>query len=149
MFALSTKGRYATRAMLELSLRKGDVPARLDTISRAQKISPKYLGRIMTALVSAGLVRSRRGKNGGFELARPLVEISILNILQAVEGSVALAPCVENPRICRESGKCATLEVWRKVSETMASVLGGITLDDLASRHRAKKASASEFDYCI
>jgi len=134
--------------MLELALWKGDFPVLLKNISRAQKISTKYLGRIMATLVSAGLVRSRRGKNGGFELAKPSAEISILNILQAVEGPVAPAPCVETPGICRDSENCGTREVWWKVKETLTSVLDGITLDDLASRHR-KKTSANEHDYCI
>jgi Rrf2 family cysteine metabolism transcriptional repressor len=148
MFALSTKGRYAARAMLELALREGDVPVLLRTISKAQKISPKYLGRIMGTLVSAGLVRSQRGKNGGFELARPAAEISMLNILQAVEGPVEPAPCIQTPRMCRKSGDCVTSEVWRKVKETLTSVLNGISLDDLASRHQ-KNASPNEHDYCI
>jgi Rrf2 family cysteine metabolism transcriptional repressor len=149
MLSISTKGRYATRAMLDLALRHGDEPVHLSDISKTQKMSKKYLGRLMAALVSAGFVRSRRGKNGGFTLARSPAEISVLNILQSVEGPVAPAPCLDALQPCRESEDCATREVWAKVKDVLISVLGGITLEDLARGHREKQNSANEPIYVI
>ena len=139
MLKISTKGRYATRAMLELALRGHDVPVQLDDISKAQRISKKYLSGLMTAMVSAGLVRSRRGKNGGFTMAKPSSEISLLDILRPLEGPVAPAPCLENTKSCDQSDDCITREVWMKMKNTMTSALGGITLEDLENRYREKQ----------
>jgi Rrf2 family protein len=149
MFSISTKGRYATRAMLELALRNGDVFVQLKDISKAQRISEKYLGRLMSSMVSAGLVISRRGKNGGFTLAKSPVEISILNILRSVEGPVAPAPCLDASQSCRESEDCVTREVWAKVKVALTSLLDGITLEELASKHRGILDSSNELNYFI
>ena len=91
---LSTKGRYAARAMLELALndRKGII--QLKEIARKQDISERYLERLMSILVSAGLVRSVRGQHGGFSLAKPIHEIRLSQIVEATEGSISLVECV-------------------------------------------------------
>ncbi|HEX9934993.1 MAG TPA: Rrf2 family transcriptional regulator [bacterium] len=138
MFSISTKGRYATRAMLELALRGETKSTLLRDISKAQAISVKYLGRIMASMVSAGLVISKRGKNGGFTLACSPAEIRIYDILRAVEGPLTPAPCVEAFRTCGKSDECITREVWVEVKDALTSVLAGITLDDLVRRHRKK-----------
>jgi Rrf2 family cysteine metabolism transcriptional repressor len=139
MFAISTKGRYATRAMLEVASHDENNPVRLRDISKAQKISEKYLGRIMVSMVSAGLVRSRRGKNGGFILAASPTEITILDILQAVEGPVVPAPCVDTVQACRGPKDCVTQNVWMRVKDAIMTVLAGITLDDLVKLYREKR----------
>ena len=93
---LSTKGRYAARAMLELALNFGKGPLQLREIAQKQEISERYLERLMTALVTAGLVRSLRGRHGGFKLAKPPKEIQLAQIIQAVEGSLSPVDCVDN-----------------------------------------------------
>jgi Rrf2 family cysteine metabolism transcriptional repressor len=139
MFSISTKGRYATRAMIELALRNHDAPVQLNEIVKEQKISKKYLSSLMSAMVSAGLVNSRRGKNGGFTLAKPSSEISILDILLPLEGPVAPAPCLENTGSCPRSGDCAAREVWLKTKNNLTLFLQGITLEDLVNPYREKR----------
>jgi Rrf2 family transcriptional regulator, cysteine metabolism repressor len=136
MMELSTKGRYATRSMLELALRNGNAPVRLEDISRAQRLSQKYLSRLMAAMAAAGLVTSRRGQNGGYTLAKSPSDIRILDILLAVEGPVRPAPCLDDSSGCRESDVCAARHVWAKVRDGVTDVLSGITLEDLAESHR-------------
>ena len=149
MFSLSTKGRYATKAMLELALRNHDAPVQLHDISKAQRISKKYLGRLMTSMVSAGLVHSRRGKNGGYTLAKPPSEISILDILRPLEGPVAPAPCLDHIRSCPESDGCITLEVWMKTKDALTLVLKGFTLEDLTIQYLEKRNPTNGMNYFI
>lgn len=149
MFSLSTKGRYATKAMFELALRSQDVPVQLKDIAKTQKISKKYLGRLMAEMVSAGLAYSRRGKKGGFTLAKPSSEITVFDILNPVEGPIAPAPCVDHVKSCPDSGDCITHEVWMKTKDALTSVLEGITLEDLVNKHRDRQNSANGPDYFI
>jgi Rrf2 family transcriptional regulator, cysteine metabolism repressor len=144
MFALSTKGRYAARAMVDLALRNTGTPVRLKDIAKGQGISEKYLSRLMASLVQAGFVRSRRGKNGGFALARPPADISILGLLETVEGPVAPAPCLEGARSCRKSRDCAARDLWAEIRDALTSALGGLTLEDAVRRHRENPEPATE-----
>ncbi|MCJ7811854.1 Rrf2 family transcriptional regulator [bacterium] len=93
---LTTRGRYAARAMLELALNYGNRPLQLREIAQRQEISERYLERIMTALVTADLVRSLRGQQGGFSLAKHPNEIRLTQVIQAVEGSLNLVECVND-----------------------------------------------------
>jgi Rrf2 family transcriptional regulator, cysteine metabolism repressor len=149
MFAISTKGRYATRAMLELALRNHESTIQLNDIAKAQRISGKYLGRLMAVMVSAGLVRSRRGKNGGFTLAKPPSEISILDILCPLEGPIEPAPCLDHIGSCRESDDCVTREVWMKTKDTLTLVLQRITLEDLVKKYREERNPVNGLNYYI
>jgi Rrf2 family cysteine metabolism transcriptional repressor len=149
MISLSTKGRYATRAMLELALRGGENPVLLRDIAKTQEISEKYLERIMIALVAAGLVRSLRGQNGGFSLLKSPSDIKIIHILQAVEGPVSLVPCVHSPQVCHRSDICVTRDVWLKLKNAVVSVLDGITLENLVDMHRDKQVTTKSQMYCI
>ena len=149
MLKLSTKGRYAARAMLELALRKSLEPVLLRDIARSQGMSEKYLERIMAALVSAGLVHSLRGQNGGFRLAKPPEDIRLGRILAVVEGPVAPAPCVEDPDACGRSDICATREVWIRLRDSAVSVVDSVTLEDLIRMHRDKQHASGKSMYFI
>jgi Rrf2 family transcriptional regulator, cysteine metabolism repressor len=149
MMELSTKGRYATRSMLEIALRDGDAPVRLEDISRSQRLSQKYLSRLMAAMAAAGLVTSRRGQNGGYTLAKSPSDIRILDILLAVEGPVRPAPCLDDSSGCRESDVCAARHVWEKVRDGVTDVLSEVTLKDLADKHRKNGGSAHSPDRII
>jgi len=149
MFALSTKGRYATRAMVELASRHDSPPAQLAELSASQDISAKYLSHLMSALVSAGLVDSRRGKNGGFILAKAPEQIRVYDILRAVEGPAETAPCTGRPERCRRSEQCVTRSVWQKVEDSLTSVLEGISLSDLVRKQRILTAGEGKSDDSI
>lgn len=136
--------------MLELALWKGDLRAQLADISAAQKISLKYLGRIMASLVAAGLVHSKRGKNGGFGLVKLPSEIRVYDILKAVEGPVELAPCMGSRHgACRKFDHCVTRDVWIKVKDGLISILEGISLEDLMKQHLGKRAFQDGSNYSI
>ena len=133
--AISTRGRYAVRAMLELALRHGRGPVLTREIARAQGISRKYLERLLRMLRVAGLVRSRRGRHGGFTLARPSEKITILDILTVMEGTLAPVACVEQRRSCKRSARCAARRMWAEIAAAHARTLRGITLGDFARLH--------------
>jgi Rrf2 family protein len=135
---ISTRGRYATRAMLDLALHDGKEPVLLKDISARQGISLRYLEQIVTTLVAARLVTSVRGPHGGIRLARPPQEIRLLDIVQVLEGPVAPVECVENPCVCTRAPSCVTRDVWNDLARAMLGVLGSTTLQDLVERQRDK-----------
>jgi len=135
---LSTKGRYATRAMLDLALRFGQGPILVKDISRREEISERYLEQILTPLKIAGLVRVIRGARGGFTLARLPSEIRLIEIIQIMEGSTAPVECVDDARICSRSDLCITREVWAEMKKAIDTVLESTTLQDLLERQKEK-----------
>ena len=131
---LSTRGRYATRAMLDLALNYGLEPVVLSAVARRQQISEQYLEQLIGPLKVAGLVRSVRGPNGGFMLAKSPSVISINQIIRAVEGSTALVECVDDPQACSRADDCLTRRVWVKATEAVNNVFGSITLQELIDK---------------
>ncbi len=140
---LSTKGRYAVRAMLDLAQNSIEGPVLTREVSCRQEISALYLAQLFNRLSSAGLVRSMRGSRGGFTLARPASQISLLDIIQAVEGSTAPVACVDNVAVCPRALSCPTRTVWMQVKAAIDHVLSSSTLDDLACQ-LPEKASMYE-----
>ncbi len=135
---LTTKGRYAARAMLELALNYGNKPLQLREIAQRQGISERYLERIMTALVTADLVRSLRGQQGGFSLAKHPNEIHLTQVIQAVEGSLHLVECVNDNKLCGRANQCVTRDIWIKVRDAMLDVLNSISLEKMVEMQKNK-----------
>ncbi len=133
---LSTKGRYAARALLDLALHYGEGPVMVKDISRRQQLSDRYLQQILSLLKAAGFVRVVRGPRGGFVLARPPAETRLIDIVSVIEGSTAPVDCVDEPQVCDRSTACATREVWADVKRAIDGVLGAVTLQALADRQR-------------
>ena len=141
MLRLSTKGRYGTRAMLELALSGGNKPILLREIAERQDISLKYLEQIIPSLKSAGLVNSSRGASGGYFLAKSPEEITIKEIVEALEGPLKLVDCVGDPGLCQVAGQCVTRDLWDEVSVNISKLLESRTLADLAQKHKDKQKS--------
>ena len=135
---LSTRGRYAARALLDLALVEGNGPTSLKDIAARQDVSPKYLDQILSQLRNAGIVRAMRGSKGGFSLAVDPKDLRLLDIISVMEGQTAIVDCVAESDICDRSATCVTRDVWAEVSEAIDGVLGGITLADLVTRFRKK-----------
>ena len=133
---LSTKGRYATRAMLELALHYGEGPVQVKEISRSQEISERYLEQILIPLKAAGLITVVRGAHGGFALARHPSGINIMEIVYIAEGSTTPVECLDDPRLCSRSKSCVTREVWAEMKNAADGVLKSITLQDLLDKQR-------------
>jgi len=141
---ISTRGRYSTRAMIDLALHFGKGPVLLADISRRQRISKGYLEQLFIPLRSAGLVRGIRGASGGFTLARPPAEIRLSEIIHSTEGSTAPAVCVEEGNLCVQSSECITRDLWAELKRACDKVLESKTLQDLVEKHRAKSAESNK-----
>lgn len=128
---LSTRGRYATRAMFDLAANYQSKPITLGSIAQRQEISVQYLEQLIGPLKVAGLVSSMRGPNGGFTLTKPPSEIKVSDIIQIVEGSTAPVECVDIPEICRHSDNCPTRGIWVRAKQALDNVFESITLQDL------------------
>ena len=128
---ISTKGRYALRVMLDLA-GQAEGYLSLKEIADRQQISVKYLESIAAILNRAGLVRSQRGKDGGYCLARPAKEITAAQVLRLTEGTLSPVACPSlegNP--CQRAETCKTLPLWRVLDETIDRTLSSVTLEDL------------------
>jgi len=137
MLKLSTRSRYALRAMIELARHEGRGPVLLRRVAEAQRISPKYLEQLTIPLRRAGLLRGERGPSGGYELAKPAPEITALDIVAAVEGPLDLLNCVGNATACDRTATCAARQLWVRVGEAMSGALARETLADLSESQRA------------
>lgn len=136
---ISAKGRYAVRLMLDLALNDeaGYVPIR--SISQRQEISYKYLEQIITLLNRAGFVKSSRGAQGGYKLAKQPEEYTVGMILRLIEGNLVPVACMENdPNQCPRCSGCVTLDVWQQLEEAISGVIDHITLADLVKKQREK-----------
>ncbi|HOQ37573.1 MAG TPA: RrF2 family transcriptional regulator [Acetivibrio sp.] len=135
---ISTRGRYALRMMLDLAMHN-DEYSPIKAIAERQEISNKYLEQIITVLSRAGYVKSIRGPQGGYKLARPANEYTVGMILRLIEGSLVPVACMEdNPNECPRSKFCATLDVWKQIDEAISNVVDNITLEDLVNRQLQK-----------
>jgi Rrf2 family iron-sulfur cluster assembly transcriptional regulator len=130
---LSTKGRYAVTAMLDLAIHDGKGPITLADISQCQGISLSYLEQLFAKLRRDGLVEGVRGPGGGYRLAKPAAEISIADIIGAVDERVDATLC-EGKENCQEGERCLTHDLWTSLSEQIYNYLAGITLADFLAR---------------
>jgi len=135
---LSTRGRYGTRALLDLAVHWGEGPVPLKDIARRQEISLFYLEHLITPLVAAGIVKSTRGARGGVSLLKHPQDIKLSEVIQLLEGSIAPVECVNNPKAYPYSDLCATHDVWDEVKKAIDGVLESITLQNLIERQRQK-----------
>jgi len=139
---ISTKGRYGARAALELALNYGAGPVMVREIAERQNISERYLEQILNTLRTSEIVKSTRGAKGGYELAKHPSEISVGDIIRALEGSFDIVSCTTGHECGREK-VCATYTIWKEVKEALEGVLDGITLEILAERHRNLERTGS------
>jgi Rrf2 family iron-sulfur cluster assembly transcriptional regulator len=129
---VSTRGDYAARALLSLALHEDDRPTSVKEIAERTHLPQPYLEQILLSVKGAGLVRSKRGVGGGYVLARPPTEITLAEIVAAVEGPQI--PMGAHPDHCE--GHCVLQEVWLGVDDETRKVLARVTLADLVERTR-------------
>ncbi len=139
---LSNRGRYATRALLDLALHQDEAPVLLKDIAQREKISLSYLEHLITPLIAGGIVRSIRGARGGVSLAKSPEKVKLSEVIQLLEGSTAPVECVNNPEVCDRSSSCVTRDVWCELKDAINGVLESTTLKDLVERHREGKSGA-------
>ena len=143
---ISTKGRYALRMMIDLAQNQGDGYVSLKDIANRQEISKKYLEQIVAILNKPDILRTNRGYQGGYRLAKNANEYTVGDILRLTEGGIAPVSCLENsPIICDRADECVTLPVWKGLYKVITDYLDSITLQDIVD----KNADISSFDYVI
>lgn len=130
---LSTKGRYAVTAMMDLALHNDRGPVTLAAISQCQAISLSYLEQLFAKLRRARLVEGVRGPGGGYRLARPSDAITVAQIIRAVDEKVDATRC-HGQENCQEGERCLTHELWAELSNELFTYLDGITLHEFVGR---------------
>ena len=138
---LSTKGEYASRAMLELSLRFEDGPLHVREIAKAQNIPFHFLQQILLLLKRAGYLKSRKGQKGGYALAKPPSAINVAEVIRVMDGPLAPIDCVSVTAhvFCSREKTCGLKGLWKEVRDAIAGILETTTFEDLAER--TKEAS--------
>jgi len=136
---LTTKGRFAVTAMLDLALRDGNGPVTLAGISRRQSISLSYLEQLFGKLRRRKLVDSVRGPGGGYTLAKPVAQVSVAEIVRAVDEPLDATQCggLEN---CKDEQRCMTHELWSTLNDKMFEYLNSVKLSDLVATQRERLA---------
>ena len=137
---LTTKGRYAVTAMLDLALHQGQRPVTLQDIAMNQEISLSYLEQLFARLRQGGLVRGTRGPGGGYRLAQDASEITIAGIISAVDEKADLTRC-GGTSDCQKGEECLTHELWAELSEKIYQFLDDISLADLIQRPRVREVA--------
>ena len=133
---LSTKSRYGLRAILEIAKNYGAAPAKRKDIAASQGVSDSYLENILIVLKNNKVIETSRGVNGGYVLCREPGSISVLEIVDALEGPLDLVECVSSPHECTKSGCCAARTVWKELADSWRQTLGKLSLQDLLDRER-------------
>ena len=140
---ISTKGRYALRMMLDLAAHQGDGYVALKDIAQRQEISKKYLEQIVPMLGKSDILRTTRGYQGGYRLARAPKDYTVGEILRLTEGSLAPVACLDGDcKGCSRSDECPTLDVWKNLDKLINDYLDGVTLDALVAPNEG-------YDYVI
>jgi len=138
---ISTKIRYAARAILELASHYGEGPIELKEIAKKENISLKYLEQVIIPLRSAGLVKSVRGSKGGYSLAKSPSEICLNDLVEILDGPVNLIECVRDPKACQKSSFCVTRDIWKELSEAIYKIFHSITLEEMVNRKKKKEGN--------
>ena len=128
---LSTRSRYGTRMMLDLAKYYDEGLVRIGEIARRQDISVKYLEQLIIPLKKANLINSIRGPKGGHMLAKPPDEITVGEVVKALEGGLGLSGCIENPNECKRSDSCLTKGIWEEATKAMYDKLNSTSLSKM------------------
>ncbi|HJW02791.1 MAG TPA: Fe-S cluster assembly transcriptional regulator IscR [Azospira sp.] len=136
---LTTKGRFAVTAMIDLAIRGGEGPVTLAGISERQKISLSYLEQLFGKLRRHNLVESVRGPGGGYCLARPLAQTSVADIIRAVDEPLDATQCGGKEN-CHDEHRCMTHDLWSTLNAKMYEYLASVSLQDLVSKQQDKVA---------
>ncbi len=136
---LTTKGRFAVTAIVDLGMQHGSGPVTLAEISGRQKISLSYLEQLFGKLRRRGIVNSVRGPGGGYCLARDMAQLTVADIILAVDEPIDATQCAGKEN-CKDEEKCLTHDLWTNLNERIFDYLGSVTLRHLVDNQRAKDA---------
>ncbi len=134
---VTTKGRYATRLLVSLAARQGEGPVKKQDIAESEGITPDYVEQILIRLKAVGLVRSYRGKAGGFSLAVDPHTLTVGRVLEAMEGKISIAPCLGG-EACARASHCSTRTLWSQADQALKQVFTKATIGELAVASKGK-----------
>lgn len=140
---MTTKGRYAITAMLDLALHDSDGPVTLAEISQRQDISLTYLEQLFSKLRRHEIIESARGPGGGYRLAQDADDITIAKIVYSVDEPIDLTRC-GGQQNCQGDERCLTHDLWMELNRHVSDFLNGITLGDMIQRNNVKQVSARQ-----
>ncbi len=140
MFKVTRKADFAIRGIFYLGMHPGG-KASLDEIAGAEAIPKPFLAKILQSLSKKNLIRSSKGPSGGFMLLRPLDKITLLDVIEAVEGEISLNRCLVEGSGCPKNGYCAAHTVWMECQEGLISILRGHTIRSLVDREQRSKVA--------
>lgn len=146
---ISTKGRYGVRILLDLARHENGNPRLIRDIAESQQISEKYISRLIIDLRRAGIVRSIRGAKGGFRLAKSPREVTLLDIVEVMEGPLAIVDCVRTPEKCPRNQRCVSREIWNNLNSDIRESMRKVTLQDIIENDRRQNLAEGNLDYCI
>lgn len=145
---LSTKGRYGLRAAVALAMYAKDEPVSISTIAAREELSESYLEQLFAKLKKAGLVHSIRGTNGGYQLSRPTEDISVGDVLRALEGNMVIVDCPDSESQCAKYGSCVTKYVWKRINNSINDTMDAITLEELVLNSDGMTEQKGQKAYC-
>ncbi len=140
---LTRGGEYGIRGVLYLAGQNDGKVSMLSAIAEAQDVPPRFLAKIFQALAKAGIVRSHRGAKGGFSLARSASEVTIKDVIEAIEGPIHLNVCLVGQGECDRDKICPMHQVWEEAQEKMMGVLARATFADLIKAEQEAKLTAA------
>ncbi len=146
---ISTKGRYGLRILIDLATHDQSKPRLVRDIAESQQISEKYISRLIIDLRRARLVRSVRGMKGGFFLARSPKEITLLDILETMEGTISIVDCVMAPEKCSRVANCTARGIWQRLNEGIREQMRSVTFEEILTEYAKGNSADGVFDYCI
>jgi len=143
---ISSKSRYAVRALAELAALEaeaGDRAVPLGEIAERREIPQQFLEQVFATLRRSHIVRSRRGVNGGYRFARPPADVTVLDVVTALDGAPSPAGCADGP--CGRAPECGAASIWFEANEALEAVLAGTTIADLAEREAGARPGSAMY----
>lgn len=131
---VSTKGRYGLRTLMDIAMHQAKGPVTLNDIAERQEISVKYLWQVINPLKTSGVLRVTRGAKGGYVLARRPEDITMLEVMNILEGPVSLVDCLTKRDSCSRTDRCVARTVWQEVNDAVEKAMKGITLAEVLHR---------------
>lgn len=140
---LTRGGEYGIRGVLYLAKQDEGRVSMLSAIAKDQDVPPRFLAKIFQALAKAGIVKSHRGAKGGFSLARPAAEVTVRDVIEAIEGPIHLNVCLMEAGECDRDKFCPMHSVWENAQEKMLGILAQANFSDLARAEKEREVAVS------
>jgi len=140
---LTRAGEYAIRCVLYLAMHSDRELIGRKEIAEAMDMPAQFLGKVAQQLGRAGIISIRQGSQGGFELAKRPEDITLLDVIEAIDGEIFLNDCIQRPDSCDRQTLCAVHQIWDEARRQLRATLGGVTLAELAAREKSACSAPS------